>query len=349
METKHSPGNGRLTCPRRHMPEGWDPPAPAWSARFDRITRALVVAIFTTEDDKRRAQTTRLDAWFDQPDGPVHVERAEYTARSGDRATITVAYWCDPDRHRAWCERDFDAWWRDPARLSEPAAHALEVLTIPPDRLETIFGHAEHAGAVGTGQSVYGPVQEHLYWGSMRDRIPAAAQDPLASLYGHNLPQADPGETRGRRLRVIPPANLCVIRSGQSWAGCDAEELALYDASVRPALHAGMRYLRDHRAETGCLDLRFANEIGRTDEPLARAFGLGIFLSLGHLEAWAAHHPTHLAIFERMVDLATVRGDKLALRLWHEVFVLPGEGQRFEYINCAPNTGLLPCFQASDL
>lgn len=53
----------------------------------------------------------------------------------------------------------------------------------------------------------------------MRDRIPAAAGDPLASLYGHNVPRIEPGETRGRRLRVAVPANLCVIRSGQNWAG----------------------------------------------------------------------------------------------------------------------------------
>jgi hypothetical protein len=81
---------------------------------------------------------------------------------------------------------------------------------------------------------------------------------------------------------------------------------------------------------------------------LARAFGLGFFLSLSYLEAWAAHHPTHLVIVQRMVAPATRFGDAVALRLWHEVLVLPGAGQRFEYVNGAPGTGLLPYFAATE-
>ena len=243
-------------------------------------------------------------------------------------------------------DQEFGAWWTDPARLQGPAAFALEVMRVPAERLETIFGEGEHAGVVRTGRCpVLGPVREHLYWGSMRDRLPAATEDSLASIYGHNVPRHDPDETRGRRLRVSVPDNLCVIRSGQNWSGCDEEELELYDHRLRPALHAGMRFLRDHPADSGCLDLRFANEI-EGDRTLKRAFGLGFFLSLAHLEAWAARHPTHLAIFEQMIALATTRGDRLALRLWHEVFVLPSDGQRFEYINCPAATGLLPYFQA---
>jgi aliphatic aldoxime dehydratase len=37
------------------------------------------------------------------------------------------------------------------------------------------------------------------------------------------------------------------------------------------------------------------------------------------------------------------------LRTWHEVFVLPAEGQHFEYLNCAPRTGLLPYFDGERL
>lgn len=338
-------------CPARHMPANWDPPAPGWSARFLEPGAVLIVGLFTVEGSAeiREAFVARLDAWFRAGDGPERVERAEYAARSGQRATITLAYWSNPASHAAWMGRDFDPWWHDAARLHESAALSLEIMRVPRDRMETIFGQDEHAGAVRVGTCpVFGPVREHLYWGSMRDRLPAAAKDPLASIFGHNPPSYDAGETRGRRLSVVVPQNLCIIRSGQNWAGCDEEELSLYDRNVRPSLHAGMRFLRDNPSESGCLDMRFANEVG-VSGPLERAFGLGLFLSLAHLEAWAAHHPTHLAIFNAMIGLATERGDRLALRLWHEVFVLAAEGQRFEYLNCAGETGLLPYFESREV
>lgn len=332
-------------CPARHMPAGWVAPVAAFGARFDKLAGALVAALFTTEGDAdhRVASAARLDAWLAGANAPARVERAEHATREGTRATLTIAYWLDPATYEAWAGQGFSAWWHDDARLGDPGGHALEVLRIPADRLETIFGHREPRGATHTGQTMFGPIDEHLYWGAMRDRIPASADDALASPWGHNLPPKMGDETRGKRLRIAAPQNLCVIRSGQNWGDCDAEELAMYDSSVRPALHAGMRYLRDHPEETGCLDLRFANEI-EGGVVSKRAFGLGFFLSLGHLEAWAAHHPTHLAIFERMVALGTERGEKLGLKLWHEVFVLPAEGQHFEYVNCAPGTGLLGYF-----
>ena len=334
-------------CPARHMPPGWDPPVAAFGGSFDKLGSALVAALFTSEGDAdhRGAASAKLDAWLSGANAPARVERAEHATREGTRATLTIAYWLDPAAYDAWAVQGFDAWWRDDARLAEPGGYALEVMTIPADRLETIFGHREPRGATHTGQTMLGPIAEHLYWGAMRDRIPASAQDALASAWGHNLPPMRDGATRGKRLRLEPPENLCVIRSGQNWGDCDADELAMYDTSVRPALHAGMRYLRDHPEETGCLDLRFANEI-EDGVPSKRAFGLGFFLSLGHLEAWAAHHPTHLDIFERMVALGTERGERLGLKLWHEVFVLPAQGQRFEYVNCPAGTGLLGYFAA---
>lgn len=94
--------------------------------------------------------------------------------------------------------------------------------------------------------------------------------------------------------------------------------------------------------------MRFAQETDREGMPLKRTFGLGYFLTLGHLEKWAATHPTHLAIFSRFLTMVRKYGVDLKLRLWHEVSVLPGGGQIFEYINCNPETGLLPYFPAQE-
>jgi hypothetical protein len=109
-----------------------------------------------------------------------------------------------------------------------------------------------------------------------------------------------------------------------------------------------MTFLRDHPEETGCCDLRFAEELEADGSPTKRTFGFGLFLTLGHLERWAATHPTHLQIFGTFGKMVQRYGSSLKLRLWHEVSVLPSQGQTFEYLNCHPETGLLPYFAAQD-
>jgi aldoxime dehydratase len=115
----------------------------------------------------------------------------------------------------------------------------------------------------------------------------------LAQVYLGNHPTG--------RLRVKAPKNFTVIRSGQDWSDCEGVELAQYSDSVRPAPVEGMTFLPNHPDETGCCDLRFAAETNRDGSPLKKTFGLGYFLTLGHLEKWAATHPTHLAIFSKFL------------------------------------------------
>jgi hypothetical protein len=182
----------------------------------------------------------------------------------------------------------------------------------------------------------------------MRDRIPCSASDPFAGSGGELMPQAQEVVSTGRRLRVRVPENLAVIRSGQDWGACGDRELAEYDTQVRPVLLEGMRYLAARPYDTGCCDMRFAREIDVDGSALPRAFGLGYFLTLAHLERWAENHPTHLAIFNRFLEMAGKLG-RFDLCLWHEVAVLPAVGQTFEYVNCQPWTGLLPYFPAQEL
>jgi len=184
-----------------------------------------------------------------------------------------------------------------------------------------------------------GPVAEHGYWGGARDRIPVSADDELSA--AARLART-PCESFGRRLHIAPHANLCIIRSGQDLSDCTGRELQDYQRRVYPALLQGMEYLRDHPAETGCYSCRFMAELDAA-KPTSRTFGLATFVSLGHLERWAAEHPSHLAIFQSFLELAQELGAAMRLRLWHEVYVLRGGGDDwFEYVNCHPDTGLLP-------
>jgi len=340
-----------LTPSPRNMPPDWKPSAAAWAASFSQQTTPVVMAYFGTqfESGVSEQRGPGVNDFFECGDAPDNVESAGFFDRAGRRNLITSAYWIDPARYERWKDQSgFEAWWNDSARLSDRDGRFREILTVPTDRFETLFSHKSVVGVAKAGGLVVGPIREHNYWGSMRDRIQVSADDELRSAHGEHLPRLGATATIDRRLKVKVPENLAVIRSGQDWTECAGEELDQYNESVRPALVAGMNFLRDHPDETGCCDLRFAEETNRDGAALKRTFGLGYFLTLGHLEKWASTHPTHLAIFSKFLVMAREHGANLKLKLWHEVSVLPAASQVFEYVNCHPGTGLLPYFPTQE-
>ena len=332
------------------MPENWQPPVPAWAGNFAVPAETVVMAYFGSQlsRDAYDDHFARMNGFFADGAGPDNVERSAFVDRSGVRNLVSTAYWTSPARYRAWRNASgYEAWWRAPERVKDGHGYFEEVLSVPTSRFETLFSTENLVGASRTGQKIRGPIREHNYWGAMRDRIPASAVDELESRYGDMLPRLGRDESRGLRLSVTAPENIAVIRSGQDWTHCRDAELTSYEENVRPVLVEGMDFLRDHPDETGCCDMRLAFEVDAAGTPLKKSFGLGYFLTLGHLERWAESHPTHLAIFHRFLAMAR-KHEQLDLRLWHEVSVLPGAGQVFDYINCHAETGLIPYFPAEE-
>lgn len=334
------------TCPMR-MPEGWNAPYPAWSARHAAGTTEVVMAYFGVQAADDRAWLGALHRRFAGPGGPARVELGRHVDRAGVPTLLTAAYWTSAAAYEHWRHASgFEAWWADPERLRGPHGLYREVLTVPLERLETLFSTQVPAGVAATAPALEGPVNEHAYWGGARDRIPISAVNALASPFGQTLPRLGPADTRGRRLRVRVPENLAVIHSAQDWSQCAGDERARYTGEVHPTLVEGMTFLRDHPLEVGCCDMRMVDELDSRGQAVPRSYGFGYFLSLEHLERWAESHPTHLKIFGTFLTMVEAFQGQLDLRLWHEVSVLPGAGQVFEYLNCHPQTGLLPWFAA---
>jgi aldoxime dehydratase len=337
----------------RFMPPDWKPPMPAWSASFAQQATPVVMAYFGTQLNPSVSPQNdpQIRKFFTGSEAPANDEAATYVDRAGFRTLLSSAYWTNPVRYESWQKSSgFAAWWSDPARLHDRQGYFREILIVSPDRFETIFSRNCLVGVANTGGCpVVGPIREHNYWGSMRDRIMASSDSELRSEYGDRLPRLGATATLNRRLWVTVPENLAVIRSGQDWINCVGSELAQFTESVQPALLEGMNFLREHPEETGCCDLRFAEEIDEDGSSAKKTFGLGYFLTLGHLEKWASTHPTHLAIFAKFLTMVREHGANLKLKLWHEVSVLPSKDQVFEYINCHPQTGLLPYFPATEV
>ncbi|HLX36758.1 MAG TPA: phenylacetaldoxime dehydratase family protein [Candidatus Binataceae bacterium] len=333
----------------RRMPPNWTPPDPAWAASFDAQSTPVVMAYFGTQlaEGDSASRVHRICEFFAGNDVPSNLESASYIDRIGRRTIVSIAYWTDPARYASW-NAGFERWWNDPARIHDGVGHFREVLIVPPERFETIFSNDYFIGVAKVGGPQVGPIREHGYWGSMRDRLAISSDDDLVSEYGDTMPRVGARETLGHRLRVSAPHNLAVIRSGQDWTECSGAQREFYLESIAPTLRDAMHSLRDAPNETGCCEMRFAQHIDDAGAPITKSFGHGYFLSLAHLERWAATHPKHLAILGHFMKMARDYRSELRLKLWHEVSVLPAAGQTFEYLNCHGETGLLPYFASTE-
>jgi aldoxime dehydratase len=91
---------------------------------------------------------------------------------------VSVAYWSDVARFDAWFAPARDAWT---GTKGEGIGRFIEVLRPSAERYETLFSSPDRAeGLAVLAESMSGEVQEHAYWGGMRDRIPLSQTDEMA-------------------------------------------------------------------------------------------------------------------------------------------------------------------------
>lgn len=105
-----------------------------------------------------------------------------------------------------------------------------------------------------------------------------------------------------------------------------------------------MDFLRNHPEDSGRCSLHFQQTVDAVGAAVPETHAHGYFLNLGKMEQWSERHVSHKAIFGAAIARYQKYGAANQLRTWHEVFVLPGNGQHFEYLNCHADTGLLSWF-----
>lgn len=330
------------------------PPYPSYSARFPENATDLVMAIIGTQfksisefesQSKDDSAPSKVSSFLTSDKSPPSFsEWASVTDNKGFYNLVAFAYWPNKEQYDAWSEGSgFQSWWQGLQPDHYGHGLFLEVFFPSMDRLETIFNTPTPEGSAHMRDGWSGEVQQHAYWGSMRDRLPAAQTDDLT---GDKATAAKGNEdSESRRISVPGKNNLTVIRSGQDWLATTPVERKLYLDTMHPVLIKGMDFLRDHGEEVGCYNCRFMDIVSSSPSaPKAdqdRTFGLAYFDDLASLESWCKDHPTHLAIFGGFFQYAKKLDNKLTLRVFHEVLVLKPEQQFFEYIGCHPGTGML--------
>ncbi|MBR0857560.1 phenylacetaldoxime dehydratase family protein [Bradyrhizobium liaoningense] len=322
----------------KRVPDDYQPPYPSFVARYKPAVSRVVMAYFGVQyrgatPSAATEALAEIARRFTAEGGPSHWDRAHHVDQAGYETVISVAYWDDIARFDNWFAPAREAWT---GKGREGIGTFIEVLRPAVARHETLFsslGRPEGVAAIAEGMS--GEVQEHAYWGGMRDRIPLSQTDPMT-------PGGNPELIRdGARLRVVAHDNLCLIRSGQDWSDTEASERKLYLDDVEPVLREGMDFLRDDGLGIGCYANRYMGVLAVDGSVSEKSYGQSWWKSLAALERWAESHPTHVRIFGAAMKYLSTLGPSAKLRLYHEVTVAAADEQFFEYLNCHAKTGML--------
>lgn len=332
------------TEPRRVPGDDYNPPFPASVARFKPNVTQIVMAYLGVQymgeiaPSTLQSVMTQLETSLRDANQPGKHERAFYIDEAGYTNIITIAYWEDHAVFDKWFKAHGAAWAGPTAVAHQGIGTFTEVLRPTIQRFETLFSSDIPEGVAQIADHLSGQIQEHAYWGGMRDRIPLSQTDKLAG--SNDLPKV---VTKGAHSSVAPHQNLCLIRSGQDWTQTKDSERRMYVEDVEPVLRSGMNFLRDKGLEIGCFANRFMTLLDAQGKPLDKTFGMSWWKSLRALEQWAESHPTHVAIFAAAMKYLGTLGPAAQLKLYHEVTVADASEQLFEYFNCHPSTGMLRC------
>jgi len=326
-------------CPR-HMPKGWEPPVPAFTGDMDEA-RQRVVVVYIGIQNPASQSLAEFDQILDKAHIP-HLDLATFIDRAGHKNLVAVAYFATSQEHVQW-ENDsgFATWWDSDKHLDADYGLWMERYAFEPGQFETLFSTPDSPeGLARSLPGIKGPIREHAYSGGAEDRIPNC-KDPSVAQATIEKPTREVAKTKGKRIVVQGPPNMCLIRSGQDLSSVSGSELETYDHKIRPALEAGLSFLSKNES-TGCFDSRYMQHCDLQGNLTEKTFGMVLFRCLTDLTQWAHAHPTHLAIFNAFQDMAIEREGQFELRLWHEVAVMSEGDVYTEYVNCDPSTGLLP-------
>ncbi|MFT4581929.1 MAG: aldoxime dehydratase [Gammaproteobacteria bacterium] len=326
----------------KDLPEDY----PGRIVRFPDGSEKLVIALFGAQgqDKSERLEfienCTRLAALNH---GPARIERGECVDSSGVPTSLLIAYWSDIEGSKAWQESDeFTRFWGKLPILGD-TGFFVERITIPQERFNYAAGTEDKHGSAAVFPLE--PCSTFGYWGAYRDRLPASATDQFESRIA-TVSITDNKQTRGQRLSVKIPDNLCYIREGQGWGNCDVEERKIWDEHMNPVIDTWVERLRSNPVATGCLSVRDCAEFDATSgEAIDRRTQIAFLQSLGYIEQAARTDPAHLAVHGAFVKMYREPRFTPQMHVWVEVGVMKEDDIETEYLNCHPNTGLLPYFE----
>jgi hypothetical protein len=287
--------------------------------------------------------------------GPALVERCHGDSTAGVHEDILLAYWASPDEYHSWASsRAVSEYW---SALPDdgPLGYWREILSPDVDRLGFIgFGLGPNRMVACTHALGAVPSNKWGYWGNYRDRFGASAHDGFASDLGTDLPEPVRRETRGKRVQIVAPNNLCFVREGAETTHVTHPlERKLWETELRPALSKWIKYLMENPQLSGAASTRDTVEQDvETGVEGEKYTQLCYLLSLRHLERAARTQPSHVALYNTKMGMdeeLAASGVTGSFVVWAEAHILETGALHAEYVNCHPDSGLLPWFEMREL
>lgn len=331
------------------VPDDYPGRVVTFPAGIDKLVFAML-GIQSPDEATRQQFILELSQQFAHLKAPVRLERCQFVDQNEQSCDMLLAYCTD---HQA-----YQQWWQ-----SAETQQAWQALTSSSKNEKTgywrevLLTHKNHFNyAAGVEDEVasaallpLAPSNTFGYWGAYRDRLPASKTDEFASEYAE-VPALRNHQTKGRRLRVTPPDNLCLIREGQGWGNCGAEEKSVWDQHMADVVDEWVNFLDEDPRATGCLSVRKCSEVEVSQgSSQPRQCQIAFLLSLEHIEQAARTHSTHLAVHKSFVKMYREPKFEPKMHVWVEVHILKRNDLVTEYINCHNRTGLLPFFDIVDL
>ena len=330
--------------------EGEDHPGQV--AVFPKDAACMIFGLFgvqSRDQSEARQWADELHARLGRGDGEAkHIERGRFVDRWGYHTELVMGYFLGEDAYADAHDADFRAWWDAlPCDAGSDIGFFKEVAHCPKDYFEYATGGPDRVAAAALlelqGSGKFG------YWGAYRDRIPASIRDKfLPSI--EKMPQERNDATKGRRLTVTTPDNMCFIREGQGHANTGPEEREYWDTTMDNKVNRWIQYLGDDPAKTGCISIRnceeYEVETGETNERYCQN---AFLISLSHIERAARTVCAHVELRGGLFGMFSQATFVPQMHLYVEVLILQSDDMEIEYVNCHPKTGFLRFFEGRDV
>lgn len=316
------------------------------AVEFPANVKGVVVAKYGVQSMSTRNNKiiiNEIKHFFTGEFAPVFLERMNSVDRYGYVNEFLMGYWLNISEYENWKSReDVQGWW---SNISTDLEYGMwkEVSYTKKE----YFQHSTKPSVTKNGIGNVLPlvnsknyVKSTLY----RSRFPAAVYDDFESALKH-VPKAEKKETKGKRISVRSVNNLCYLREGEDRSACSVEENKVIDTYIKPLVDGWINSLESFSDKNGCLVMRNCNEVDlEADQSLNKKTFDVFMLSLDHIEKAARTYLVHQNLIKSFVEFKQ-KGKTPNYLVWVEAHIIKEGDLKAEYINCHPDTGLLPYFE----
>jgi aldoxime dehydratase len=324
-----------------HCKAGFTPKTVSICPRFKPNVTELVKIVFGVQFESisplSKSHIAHIIDNLIASEGPQHFDRSTLVDALGYQNVLISAYWRSRTDYEAWQRNRAPDWWYSGLVSTPDIGVFCETFVIDVRNTETTFSHPNPAGYGHLADSWSDPTDKHEYFGSARDRLPVSQSD---SLEVDGRAQVANFSADGKFLEIVPYDNMCLLRSGQNWQNSPPAEFIAYEKRLKPSLEIAMRDLDVNGEAQGCEFNRYATMLAGETTLTNNTFSFSAWRSLAHLEKWTEKSPEHLEIFAKGIQHYKTFPEA-RLELWHEMYVLPANAQKYAYYNCNGRTGML--------